>query len=144
MLPDMIFRGVVTTQPVRLICHLCEDKSRQRDTQAQHPDEHGQDDACPHGAIPCHTVSVHDDHVAVQRHDNHEEDAAEEPGLVDARDEMAHKVTKSPCADHREVRVERQREDEEEVGDSQVEKAHVCQVGLVAVLHQDAHHQAIT
>lgn len=87
---------------------------------------------------------MYDDHVAVQRHDNHEEDAAEEAGVVAARDEATHKVSESPPTDHREVSVERQREDEDEVRDSQVEKADVCQVGLVAVLHQDTHHQAVT
>lgn len=143
-LPGVVFRDVLTTQPVGLICHLREDESRQRDTQAQNPDEHGQDDARPQGAIPCHAVSVHDDHVAVQRHDDHEEDVAVEPGVVGAGEEAAHEVSESPLADHRVVGEERQREDEEEVGESQVEEADVCQVGLVAVLHQDAHHEAVT
>lgn len=138
--PGLVFRLEVACQSVRLIGHLCEDNIWQRDTQAQHPDKHGQSDACPHSAISCHLVSMHDDHVAVQRHDNHEEDAAVEAGLVGASGKTAHKVSESPLTDDNVVRVERQREDEEEVGESQVQEADVCQVCLVAVLHQDTHH----
>uniref|UniRef100_A0A3P9BFC0 Uncharacterized protein n=1 Tax=Maylandia zebra TaxID=106582 RepID=A0A3P9BFC0_9CICH len=101
------------------------------DKQAQHPNEHGQNDGCPHCAKTCNPVSVHDDHVAVQRHDNHEEDAAEEASLVRAGQQTAHEVSKSPLADPGIVRVERQREDEEEVRESQIEEADVCQVALI-------------
>lgn len=87
---------------------------------------------------------MHEDDVAVQRHDNDEEDAAEEPDVVEASDEAAHKVSESPFTDHRVVTVERQREDEQEVRESQVEKADVCEVSLVSVLHQDTHHEAVT
>jgi len=85
-------------------------------------------------------VSVHDDHVAVKRHDHHEEDAAEETSAVGAGGQAAQNVSEGPLSDPGVVRVERQREDEEEVGESQVEKADVCQVGLVPMLHQDTHH----
>uniref|UniRef100_A0A3Q4H3P0 Uncharacterized protein n=1 Tax=Neolamprologus brichardi TaxID=32507 RepID=A0A3Q4H3P0_NEOBR len=107
------------------------DKIWQRHKQAQHPNEHGQNDGSPLCAITCNPVSVHDDHVAVQRHDNHEEDAAEEASVVRAGDQMAHEVSKGPLADPGIVRVERQREDEEEVRESQVEEADVCQVALI-------------
>uniref|UniRef100_A0A3P9BFI0 Uncharacterized protein n=1 Tax=Maylandia zebra TaxID=106582 RepID=A0A3P9BFI0_9CICH len=93
--------------------------------QAQHPNEHGQNDGCPLCAITCNPVSVHDDHVAVQRHDNHEEDAAEEANVVRAGDQTAHEVSRSPLADPGIDRVERQREDEEEVRECQVEEADV-------------------
>ena len=136
-LPVIVFWFVTTSHP---IFHRCEDDIRQRDAEAQHPDEHGQGDAWPQGVISCHLVSVHDDHVAVKRHNHHEEDAAEETSAVGAGGKTAHKVSESPLTDPGVVRVERQRENKEEVGESQVEKADVCQVGLVAMLHQDTHH----
>lgn len=139
-LPGIAFRCVVTTQPIRLICHPCEDQSRYRDAQAQNPDQQGQSNACPHRAIPYRSDSMHDDHVTVQCHDNHEEDAAEEPSVVGYSGDTAHEVSGSPFADHRVVNIERQRQDEEEVRESQVEKADICQIGLVPVLHQDTHH----
>lgn len=89
-------------------------------------------------------MSVHDNHIAVQRHDNHEEDAAEEAGVVGARQETAHEVTEVPLAGHSVVNVERESGDEEEVGEGQVEETHVGHVGLVAVFHQDTHDQAIS
>uniref|UniRef100_A0A669AXI5 Uncharacterized protein n=1 Tax=Oreochromis niloticus TaxID=8128 RepID=A0A669AXI5_ORENI len=109
-------------------CRICQIT----DKQAQHPNEHGQNDGSPLCAITCNPVSVHNDHVAVQRHDNHEEDAAEEASLVRTGYQTAHEVSKSPLADPDIVRVERQREDEEEVRESQVEEADVCQVALIA------------
>lgn len=82
---------------------------------------------------------MHDYYVSVQRHDNHEEDAAEEPGVVGDSSKAAHEVSRSPIADDSVVSIERQSYDEEEVRESQVEEADVCQVGLVAVLKQDTH-----
>lgn len=58
-------------------------------------------------------MSVHDDHVAVHCHGDHEEDAAEETKPVGAGQEAAHEDPEGPLADHDVVDVERQREDEE-------------------------------
>uniref|UniRef100_A0A3B4FSE5 Uncharacterized protein n=1 Tax=Pundamilia nyererei TaxID=303518 RepID=A0A3B4FSE5_9CICH len=140
MLPDFALLGIVTSKLLGLFCFLYEDKIRQRDKQAQHPNEHGQNDGCLLCAITCNPVSVHDDHVAVQRHDNHEEDAAEEANVVRPGDQTAHEVSKGPLANPGIVREERQHEDKEEVRESQVEEADVCQVALIAMLHQDTHH----
>ncbi len=136
----LVFIVWVTTLSVTLIGHRREEKSRQRHTQAQYPHGDGQHDARSHRAITCNSERVHDDNVAVQRHDGHEEDAAEEAGGVGHGGETTHKLPEKPFAHPSEVSVERQRDDEEEVGEGQVKEADVCQVGLVAVLHQDTHH----
>lgn len=155
MHPALVFRGVVTFRPLVLLRHIedvrplvllrhFEEEERwQGDTEAKHPDERDQDDAHLHGAIPSHAVSMHDDRVAVHRHDDHEEDAAEEARLLGARQEPAHEVPVGPVADHHVVDVEGQREDEEQVGEGQIEEAQVRQVALVPVLHQDTHNEAV-
>lgn len=86
---------------------------------------------------------MQDDHVSVNCHDNHEDDVAKEPTVVEDSSKMAHEITKSPFIDHRVVNIERQYQDENEVRESQVEEADVCQAVPVPVLHQDTHHQTI-
>lgn len=137
ILPVLDIREVTFhyVRPICHLCHLCEDKSWQRNAQAQHPCKHSQNNACLHCAVLSHPVSVHYDQIAIQRHDNHEEDAAEEAGLVEPRDYTAHEVSKIPTTDHNVVNIERQRKDKEEIRESQVEEADVCQVGLVAMFH---------
>lgn len=85
--------------------------------------------------MPCHLVSVHDNHIAVQGHDNHEEDAAEEAGVVGAGQETTHEVPEGPLANQSVVNVEWKRQEEEEIREGQVEETHVSHVGLVAVFH---------
>lgn len=79
---------------------------------------------------------MHDDHVSVQGHEHHEEDAAEEPSLVGGSGDTAHEVAKNPLAHHGIVSIERQRQDKEEVRESQVKKADVRHTSLVPMLYQ--------
>lgn len=88
--------------------------------EAQHPNNDCYSDACPQSTILWHHDRVHNGSVAFQRHDNHEEDATEEAGVVGDSSKAANEVSKGPRADHSIVSVERQREDEEEVRDSEV------------------------
>lgn len=130
--------------PINLICHLSEDESWKRDTEGQQPDRHSHNDAGPQRAVSCHCEGVHDDHVSVQSHENHREDAANEPGTVGDGGETAHEVAKGPLAGHSVVSIEGQRYDKEEVSEGKVEEADVCQVALVTMLNQDTENQTIS
>lgn len=121
-----------------------EDKSWKGDTETQQPDTDAQDDAWPQGAVTNHFVCMHDGYVAVQGHGYHEEDAAEEAYVVAASQETAHETSKDPLTIGGEVGKERQSEDEDQVRQSQVQQADVCQVGLMPVFQQHTHHQAVT
>lgn len=55
----------------------------------------------------------------------------------------ANKVSKDPLPNNDVVGLQRQCHGKKEVGECQVEKANVCQVGLLPVLHEHAHHQAV-
>lgn len=77
-----------------------------------------------------------DDHVSVQGHYHHEEDAAEEPSVVGGSGDTAHEVAESPLANRGVVSIERQRQDKKEVRESQVKKADVRHGSLVPMLYQ--------
>ena len=89
---------------------------------------------------------VADGEEAIQRHDDQGEDTRDHTGVLNQVDELAHELSERPVAGRIDDGVERHAEDEEEhVGDSEVQDEQTSRVALViAVLQDDDQHQAVT